>query len=34
MGEATKLSAIRCMDCGQNAGARGLKEYPLMLTCG
>lgn len=24
-------SLIRCMDCGQDTGARGLKEYPLML---
>ncbi len=22
---------IRCMDCGQDTGERGLKEYPLML---
>lgn len=25
------ISRIRCMDCGQDTGARGLKEYPLML---
>lgn len=22
---------IRCMDCNRDTGARGLKEYPLML---
>lgn len=26
-----KLSRIRCMDCDRDTGARGLKEYPLML---
>lgn len=25
------LSRIRCMDCRRDTGARGLKEYPLML---
>lgn len=25
------LSRIRCMDCNRDTGARGLKEYPLML---
>lgn len=26
-----RLSRIRCMDCERDTGARGLKEYPLML---
>jgi hypothetical protein len=25
------LSRIRCIDCKRDTGARGLKEYPLML---
>jgi hypothetical protein len=25
------LSRIRCMDCKRDTGAKGLKEYPLML---
>lgn len=25
------MSRIRCMDCKQDTGERGLKEYPLML---
>lgn len=31
MPTSTRLSAIRCMDCNRDTGARGLKEYPLML---
>lgn len=25
------VSLILCIDCKRNTGARGLKEYPLML---
>jgi len=31
MSTSTRLSRIRCMDCNQDTGARGLNEYPLML---
>lgn len=31
MSGGLKLSRIRCMDCGRDTGARGLKEYPTML---
>lgn len=27
----SRLSRIRCMDCKRDTGAKGLKEYPLML---
>lgn len=26
-----QLSRIRCMDCKQDTGTRGMAEYPLML---